>query len=167
MKDLKQYIGTKVISAKAMTLGAYNEYRGWDIPENEDPATEGYLVEYQPHESTEPNHPDHVGYISWSPGTVFEGTYKPTIGLPFSYALEMVKNQGARIARKGWNGKGMFVFLVPGSTFKVNREPLLSLLGEGTEVNYHGHLDMKTADGMIVPWLASQTDILAEDWQIV
>lgn len=79
---------------------------------------------------------------------------------------EVVKGlkAGKRFARAGWNGKGMFVFLVKGSTFKVNREPLLSILGEGTEVNYHGHVDMKTADGKIVPWLCSQTDLLAEDW---
>lgn len=66
--------------------------------------------------------------------------------------------------RDGWNGKGMFIFLVKGSTFKVNREPLLSILGEGTQVQYHAHIDMKTAQGYIVPWLASQADLLAEDW---
>ena len=42
-----------------------------------------------------------------------------------------------------------------------------AILGEGKEVKYHGHIDMKTADGMIVPWLASQTDILADDWTVV
>jgi len=66
--------------------------------------------------------------------------------------------------RKDWNGKDMFIFLVPDSTFKVNRPPLLGIYPEGTEINYHAHIDMKTADGMVVPWLASQTDILAEDW---
>lgn len=84
----------------------------------------------------------------------------------FSEALDAIK-AGGRVARSGWNGKGMFVFLVPGSVFKVNREPLLSILGEGTEVRYHGHIDMRTADGMIVPWLASQTDLLADDWATV
>ena len=74
---------------------------------------------------------------------------------------------GKRYARAGWNGKGMFIFLVNGSTFKVNREPLLTILGEGTEVQYHAHVDMKTATGEIVPWLASQSDVLAEDWQEV
>lgn len=74
---------------------------------------------------------------------------------------------GRRFAREGWNGKGMFLFLVPGSVFKVNREPLLSMLGEGTEVEYHAHIDMKTAQGYVVPWLASQADMLAEDWQEV
>jgi hypothetical protein len=74
---------------------------------------------------------------------------------------------GRRYARAGWNGKGMFIFLVNGSTFKVNREPLLSILGEGTEVEYHAHIDMKTAQGYVVPWLASQADVLAEDWEEV
>lgn len=72
---------------------------------------------------------------------------------------------GRRYERAGWNGKGMFIFLVPGSVFKVNREPLLSILGEGKEVEYHAHIDMKTAQGYVIPWLASQADVLAEDWQ--
>ena len=82
----------------------------------------------------------------------------------FSKALENVK-AGMKMQREGWNGKGMFVFLVPGSTFTVNRAPLLGIYPEGTEINYHAHIDMRTADGQIVPWLASQTDILADDWQ--
>jgi hypothetical protein len=74
---------------------------------------------------------------------------------------------GNKIARTGWNGKDMFIFLVPGSTFKVDRPPLLGIYKEGTEVNYLPHIDMKTADNKIVPWLASQTDILAEDYFVV
>ncbi|MCW5932045.1 MAG: DUF2829 domain-containing protein [Bacteroidetes bacterium] len=86
--------------------------------------------------------------------------------LTFSEALNEIKT-GHKVARSGWNGKNMFVFLVPGSTFTVNRAPLLGIYPEGTVINYHGHIDMKTADNMVVPWLASQTDILAEDWNIV
>jgi hypothetical protein len=86
--------------------------------------------------------------------------------MDFSSALVALKN-GFRVARAGWNGKGMFIFLVEGSTFKVNRRPLLGIYPEGTEVKYHAHVDMKTADGMIVPWLCSQTDMLADDWEIV
>lgn len=81
-------------------------------------------------------------------------------------AISAMKN-GEKVARKGWNGKGMFLFLVPGSTFKVNRAPLLGIYPEGTEINYQSHIDMKTADNTVVPWLASQSDILAEDWEIV
>lgn len=84
-------------------------------------------------------------------------------GLTFGQAIELLK-AGKRVARAGWNGKGMFLFLVPGSTFTVNRPPLLGIYPEGTEVQYHAHVDMKTAQGYVVPWLASQADILSEDW---
>lgn len=84
----------------------------------------------------------------------------------FGQALEILKS-GGKVARSGWNGKGMFLFLVPGSTFKVNRAPLLGIYPEGTEIRYHAHIDMKTAQDTVVPWLASQTDVLAEDWEKV
>ena len=83
--------------------------------------------------------------------------------MSFGDAIKALK-AGKRVARSGWNGQGMFVFLVPGSTFKVNRAPLLGIYPEGTEINYQPHIDMRTAQGTIVPWLASQTDVLAEDW---
>lgn len=86
--------------------------------------------------------------------------------MDFSSALSEVK-QGKKVARSGWNGKAMFIFLVPGSTFEVNRPPLLGIYEEGTKIKYLPHIDMKTVDGSIVPWLASQTDMLAEDWGIV
>lgn len=86
--------------------------------------------------------------------------------MDYSEALQRIKN-GQRLARSGWNGKGMFVFLVPGSMFKVNREPLLSILGEGTEVTYRAHIDIKNADGSIAVWTPSITDQMAEDWELV
>ncbi len=84
----------------------------------------------------------------------------------FGGALEELK-EGNKLEREGWNGKNMFIFLVRGSKFKVNRAPLLGIYPEGTEINYHAHIDIKSVDGTIVPWLASQTDILANDWQVV
>lgn len=86
--------------------------------------------------------------------------------MDFSDALRAVK-AGDRVCREGWNGKGMFIFLVPGSTFTVNRQPMLSVFGEGTEIQYHGHIDMMTAQGYVVPWLASQADLLADDWEVL
>ncbi len=85
--------------------------------------------------------------------------------MDFSEALKAIK-AGQRVCREGWNGKGMFVFLVPGSTFQVNRAPLLGIYPEGTVINYCPHVDMKTADDKVVPWLVSQTDLMADDWQI-
>jgi len=84
--------------------------------------------------------------------------------MDFGTALENLKD-GNRMQRAGWNGKGMFIFLVPGSTFVVNRPPLLGIYPEGTEIEYHAHIDMKTAQGYVVPWLASQADLLDEDWE--
>lgn len=84
----------------------------------------------------------------------------------FSQALDEIK-AGKKVSRSGWNGKNMFVFLVPGSKFKVSRAPLLGIYPEGTEIDYHAHVDMRTATGQIVPWLVSQTDLLADDWGVV
>ena len=71
---MERFVGTKQVNATLITLGQYNKIRGWDIPENEDPETEGYLVEYV--KGGEPNHPDYAGYISWSPKDVFEESYR-------------------------------------------------------------------------------------------
>lgn len=92
-----------------------------------------------------------------------ESTFK----LSFGTALEILKGGGA-VARQGWNGKNMWLFLVPGSRFAVEEgRPLAAFLSVGTQMSYNPHIDMKTATGEIVPWLASQTDVLAEDWSVV
>ena len=158
------YIGTKLISAEPMTRIEYKVFRGWELPANENGADEGYLVEYL--DGGKPNTTTHAGYVSWSPKEQFDNAYRKTTGMPFGMAIEALK-KGHKVARAGWNGKGMFLFLVPGSTFKVSRAPLLGIYPEGTEINYHAHIDMKTADNKVVPWLASQTDVLADDWCIV
>lgn len=161
---MKPYIGTKAINAKPMTRLEYNTLRGWILPADEHGADEGYLVEYT--DGGTPNTPDYLGYISWSPKAQFEAAYRETPGLTFGLAVDALK-KGLKVARAGWNGKGMFLFLVQGSTFQVNRAPLLGIYPEGTVINYCPHIDMKTADDKIVPWLASQTDVLAEDWSVV
>lgn len=82
----------------------------------------------------------------------------------FSDALNLIKN-GKTVQREGWNGKGMFLFLVPGSSFKVTEgRPMDAHFPVGDTVQYHAHIDMKTAQGYVVPWLASQADLLAADW---
>jgi hypothetical protein len=86
--------------------------------------------------------------------------------MDFGDAIRALKN-GKQVTRPGWNGKGMFLYLVPGSVFTVNRAPLLGIYPEGTQINYNAHIDMRTAEGSCVPWLASQTDVLAEDWEEV
>lgn len=71
---MKTFIGAKVIKAMPMDRDAYNRYRGWETPANENPNDEGYMVEYL--DGGKSNHPDHKGYISWSPKDVFENTYR-------------------------------------------------------------------------------------------
>lgn len=81
----------------------------------------------------------------------------------FSQILESIK-AGKKAARLGWNGKDQFIFLVAGSTFTVNRPPLLGIYPEGTVIDYQPHIDIRNQQGQIVPWLASQGDLMAEDW---
>ena len=69
----------------------------------------------------------------------------------FSQALEDVK-AGMRVGRTGWNGRGMWISLQPPA--------------DGTDMDLP-YIYMKTADGNLVPWIASQTDLLAEDWVAV
>lgn len=148
---MKQYIGTKMIHARPMTRGAYNEYRGWNIPANENPEDDGYLVRY----------PD--GYESWSPKEVFEAAYRLTDGMSFGLAIEAAK-QGKKIARAGWNGKSQYVEL--GRNFRYNTS-------DGKEQwTFHEDIDGMAlvfigTRGTQVGWLASQSDMLADDWYIV
>lgn len=161
---MELYIGTKLVRAVPMTRQAYNDFRGWDLPADENGDDQGYLVEYL--DGGKPNTDKYAGYISWSPYTQFKNAYSLTDGLSFGLAIDGMK-RGYKVARHGWNGKDMFIFLVPGSVFKVNRAPLLGIFDEGTEVKYQAHIGMKTAQGTVVPWLASQSDMLATDWYII
>ncbi|WP_447789495.1 DUF2829 domain-containing protein [Pseudomonas farris] len=152
----QRFIGTKIILALAMPRLAYNAYRGWELPGDENGADEGYLVEYT--DGGKPNHPDHAGYISWSPKEQFDNAYRVISGMSFGLAIEALK-LGENVARAGWNGKGMWLVLIPRCHWETTR---------GLE-NLDGlpWIGMKTADDKFVPWLASQTDMLADDWQLV
>lgn len=145
---MKQYIGTKFIQAVPMTREQYNEYRGWTLPADEDGNDEGYLVEYL--DGGQSNHPAHNGYVSWSPKNVFERAYFPTNGMTFGLAIEATK-MGYKVAREGWNGKGMWI-----------RHVSRSVLPPA----HRTYIEMKTVDDQFVPWVASQSDILADDWRI-
>lgn len=88
----------------------------------------------------------------------------------FGWAIEQMKS-GAHVQRVGWNGKGMYLWILPAATVKAEwcREPQLKSLCEqnGGEIECLGSIRMFTADKKVLTgWLASQTDILAADWQI-
>lgn len=168
---MKLYIGTKVISSTPMTRAEYNEYRGWDLPGNEDGMDDGYLVEYR--DGGKANDSRHAGYISWSPKAQHDAAYRPCEAMTFGLALEALK-KGLKVARAGWNGKGMWIILVPGSPEIVLHAgtPYANALPDKTQVDILPHIDMWTinADGrraMLPGWVASQTDMLAEDWVLV
>lgn len=93
----------------------------------------------------------------------------------FGQAIEAMK-AGASVARSGWNGKGMWISLTPGSSFEARHAKCghaaakrAAELGDpNAEIELLPHIDMRAADGsIVVGWLASQTDMLAEDWHLV
>ena len=159
----KTYIGTKIIRALPMARQEYNDYRGWQLPADENGDDEGYLVEYV--DGGKANDSRHAGYISWSPKDVFERAYRSVEGMTFGLAIEALK-AGKKVARAGWNGKGQFVYLVTGESLQNTlKYGYGEYVGEPT---IQSALAIKTTANQIqVGWLASQTDMLAEDWAVV
>ena len=148
---MEKYIGVKMISAKPMNLGDYNKYRGWQIPADEDPARVGWLVRYED------------GYESWSPKEVFGAAYRRIDNMTFGLALEALK-QGKRVRRAGWNGKNQWIELATNISY-------ISPMGAVCNVN-HDQMGNKAiafigTSGTQLGWLASQADMLSEDWQLV
>lgn len=96
----------------------------------------------------------------------------PSDTISFGDAINFLK-EGKKVARKGWNGKGMFLVLCPGSEVPADHmrvKPVKKFYKqEGVNsVVIAPHIDLKAADGTYVTgWLASQTDMLADDWFVV
>ncbi len=155
---MQQHIGVKLIKSVPMSREEYNDYRGWELPEDEDGTDEGFLVEYL--DGGQANHPDHEGYISWSPQAVFNNAYRKVGDMNFGLSIEALK-LGKRVARAGWNGKGIFIELqVPDKNSKMT-SPYIFINTTGLQT------DNAAAPKSLVPWLASQTDMLADDWCVV
>ena len=151
---MEQFIGTKIVKAEPAYrfTGVKPDYKApGQIGSEETMALledsgweiidkeEGYKVRYE------------GGYESWSPKEVFEAAYRRTDGMSFGLAIEAAK-MGKKIARAGWNGKGQHVEL--GRNFRYNTSDGKALVFVGTR-------------GTQVGWLASQADMLADDWMIV
>ncbi len=122
-------------------ITAWPEVRG----DGAHPVQDGYAVKYED------------GYTSWSPKTVFEDAYQPITAMNFGHALAALKD-GQRVCRTGWNGKDMWLELQTPDAHSKMTLPYLFL-------NYPD--DATNTPGARVPWLASQTDMLADDWMIV
>jgi len=153
---MEKFIGVKIIEAEPQDCPKDTHFSKKGDP--------GYKVQYED------------GYISWSPKDVFEKAYRKTDNMTFGLAIEAMK-KGKKIARKGWNGKNMWLVHMSGMTLpafndqtsgkKVN-DRTAKLIGENTPLETLPYIAMWTADKKWLPgWLASQTDMLAEDWFIV
>ena len=187
---MQMYLGIKAVEAKEMTRGDYSEYRGWEMPADEDASDTGYFVIY----------PD--GCESWCPTEQFElantlladASFEEGVailrqffgaseeqeqevlvplktqgGLGLADAINAMK-AGQRVCRAGWNGKGMYLFLNPGSNIQVSEgRPLANGIAVGTDVEMLPYIMMKVAgqDVKCIPWLASQGDLLADDYEVL
>ena len=149
---MKQYIGTKIIQAEP----AYRVDGKVFVKANIVPC--GYKIE----DGYKVVYPD--GYESWSPKDVFEAAYRATDGMSFGLAIEAAK-MGKKIARAGWNGKNQYVelghdfsYTAPGD---IPVRPVQHLDIDSQALVFVG------TRGRQVGWLASQADMLADDWKIV
>ena len=136
---MEYYVGIKLISATRQDKDNVNEA----------PPIGGYKVVYED------------GYESWSPKWAFEQAYKRSGEMGFSEALYLLK-RGYALARRGWNGKDMFIVLI--TNWGCEWGNIDESDGEYEAMDFIG---MKIADDKFVPWLASQTDMLAEDWEVI
>lgn len=165
---MQQYFNTSRVSAKPMTRIEYNQLRGWQLSDNEkDKALDiGYLVIN--HTVEERNVDGFDGYVSWLPSDAFHQQYKMFgSGISFGDAVNALKS-GAKVSRQGWNGKGMYLVLILGSAVEYAINERYGNPHDPTDrKQVLDAIYMKTADGKLVPWLASQTDILSTDWEII
>jgi len=154
---MKQYIGTKIIEAEP----AYRCMDGQghititdDLPvafPNFPSVEDGYRVRYAD------------GYVSWSPKEAFEEAYRPTDAMNFGLAIEAAK-RGAKIARRGWNGKGQYVELASAISYVTPGGETVN--AEHEAIGNRAFAFVGTS-GVQMGWLASQADMLADDWHIV
>lgn len=158
---MKQYIGVKIIQAEPGTMAEAvarkNGLPKEDFKENGNADKEGYIVQY----------PD--GYVSWSPKKTFEEAYRRCDNMTFGLAIEALK-KGKRVARKGWNGKGLFVVYQKAypDGIPCNKQTAEAWgINEGDLFKCDPYLQINTVDGSHSMWTPSIRDVLAEDWMIV
>lgn len=161
-----KYIRLDVVDAEPTTRGEYYNSQGLRIPEEEDPFERGYAVYYRKGEPCE--------QVSWRSKAEFDSVSRQMNGMTFGMALEAMK-RGRRAARMGWNGRGMWLSIpladgpkdVPASDV-CGRQNEAYARRNGGKVKVMPYITMKSADGsVVVGWLASQTDMLAEDWYLI
>jgi len=157
---MEQFVGSKVINAKPMTRLEYNNFRGWDLPKDEDGTDEGFLVEYV--DGGTPNVEGFTGYVSWSPMKVFINAYSTSGEMSFGDAVLMARS-GNKVYRKGWNGSGMFAYIVPANSYLAQTNMIKGTFPDDM-VPYREYWALKTAQNDVAMWSPSGSDSLANDW---
>jgi len=165
---MKKYIGVKIVEAAPMTLGHYNDYKGWTIPADEDPNREGYRVHYSD------------GYVSWSPKEIFEETNKELFGLPFGTAVAALKNF-IPTTRAKWP-HGTFIFAQVPSLIDGSIVPKMTSLPDSVkkefaarfdrdhvnaQLMYKNQIALVDPDNNICAWIPTIEDLFATDWCIL
>jgi hypothetical protein len=152
---MQRYVGTKIIFAEPMDECAFlRTVKGQDTSNRE--TRPGYKVAYSD------------GYVSWSPKVAFEEAYRKADGMTFGLAVEAAK-KGLKIARTGWNGKGMFVVYQKGYPQGIpsNKQTAMAWgINEGDLFRCEPYLQIKMVNGSHAMWVPSINDVLAEDWMI-
>lgn len=157
---MEKYLGVKIIEAEPENITGFVTDPDFTVLK---PVTkDGYKIVYED------------GYTSWCPKDIFEKAYRKIDNLTFGQAIEAMK-KGKKVTRTGWNGKGMFLWLDPEMEVKAKwcNDPIKSLAEmNGGTILALGTICMYTHDAsgrkaILTGWLASQSDMLSEDWAII
>jgi hypothetical protein len=140
---METYIGTMIIRAIPMTRESVEELLNRNI--GDEPKGDGYFVQYED------------GHQTWRPKDVFDKTYRRLDLLTFGLAIEALKS-GFKVARSGWNEKGLWLDLQVSDEDSDMALPCIYLNHSGSARN---------TPNTRVLWDAPHTDIFAEDWHIV
>lgn len=150
---MQKYIGTKIIEAEPAL-----RVTGKDFTKRIQPVDQPMCIDDTYEHGYKVIYPD--GYESWSPKDVFEEAYRPTNAMNFGLAIEAMK-KGMKVRRRGWNGKGIHIELQRPDEYSKMTHPYIFIDTTGLQT------DNPDAPKDRVPWLASQTDMLSDDWEIV
>ena len=152
----EMYITNKVVEVEEMSRLEYVLSRGWKLPEDEYDLKDErvYKVLYLD------------GYTSMCPKDKFLEDARKLNNLDFGLALILIK-RGFKLARKGWNGKGMFIYLVTGGNYPVQMGAVKEYADEQGTVKYNPYMAIKNVDNSMSTWVPSVNDCLAEDWQVI
>ena len=139
MPKLSTFYGSNpvVVNAQPMSLGKYNDFRGWELPSNENANDEGYLIECL---NENPNTAEYNGYVTWASKSQFEHSFSADGCLSCGHALELLSySSDVVLTRKGWGG------------------------GERLVMD-SGVVSIKKSTGDVVAWTPSNEDMTARDY---